>query len=59
MDATKEVYYSLDACKGPPSLMGDNSSVEVTEKGRIEITNKIFENVFYVSKISINILSVY
>jgi hypothetical protein len=32
MAASEEVYYSLDACKGPPILMGDNSSVEVTEK---------------------------
>jgi hypothetical protein len=39
MAASKEVYYSLDACKGPPILMGDNSSIEVTDKGRIELTN--------------------
>jgi hypothetical protein len=38
MEATKEVYSSLDACKGPPILMGDNSPVEVTGKGRIELT---------------------
>jgi hypothetical protein len=25
MEATKEVYSSLDTCKGPPILMGDNS----------------------------------
>ena len=42
MDASKEVYYSLYACKGPPILMGDNSSVEVTDKGRIERTNESF-----------------
>jgi hypothetical protein len=35
MDASKSVYDSLDACKGPPILMGDNSSLEVTGKGRI------------------------
>jgi hypothetical protein len=32
MDATKVVYSSLDACKGPPILMGDTSPVEVTKK---------------------------
>jgi hypothetical protein len=59
MDTTKEVYYSLDACKGPPILMGDNSPVEVTDKGRIELTNKSFENVLHVPKLSVNLLSMY
>jgi hypothetical protein len=59
MDASKEVYSSLDACKGPPILMGDNSSVEVTDKGRIELTNESFENVLHVPKLSINLLSMY
>jgi hypothetical protein len=39
--------------------MGDNSPIEVTDKGRIELTNKSFENVLHVPKISINLLSVY
>jgi hypothetical protein len=59
MDATKEVYSSLDACKGPPILMGDNSPVEVTDKGRIELTNKSFENVLHVPKLFVNLLSMY
>jgi hypothetical protein len=59
MDASKEVYSSLDACKGPPILMGDNSSVEVTGKGRIELTNEIFENVLHVPKLSVNLLFMY
>jgi hypothetical protein len=59
MDATKEVYYSLDGCKGPSILMGDNSPVEVTGDRMIELTNGSFENVLHVPKISINILSVY
>jgi hypothetical protein len=37
MATSEAVYSSLDACKGPPILMGDNSSVEVTGKGRIEL----------------------
>jgi hypothetical protein len=45
MAATKEVYSSLDACKGPPILMGDNSPVEVIDKGRIELKNESFKNV--------------
>jgi hypothetical protein len=58
--ATSEVVYSsLDACKGPPILMGDNSSVEVTNKGRIELTNGSFENVLHVPKLSVNLLFVY
>ena len=39
--------------------MGDNSSVEVNDKGRIEVTNKIFENVLHVPKLSVNLLSMY
>jgi hypothetical protein len=59
MASSKEVYYSLDACKGPPILKGGNSYVEVTGKGRIELTNKSFENVLHVPKIFVNLLSVY
>jgi hypothetical protein len=59
MAASEAVYSSLDACKGPPILMGDNSSVEVTGKGRIELTNGSFENVVHVAKLSVNLLSVY
>jgi hypothetical protein len=39
--------------------MGDNSSVEVTGKGRIELINGSFENVLHVPKLSFNLLSVY
>jgi hypothetical protein len=39
--------------------MGDNSSVEVTGKGRIELTNRSFENVLHVPKLSVNLLSMY
>jgi hypothetical protein len=42
MDASEAVYSSLDECKGPPILMGDNSSIEVTDKERIELTNGSF-----------------
>jgi hypothetical protein len=59
MVASKEVYYSLDACKGPPIFMGDNSSIEVTGKGRIELTNGSYENVMHVPKLSDNLLFMY
>jgi hypothetical protein len=59
MVASKEVYYYLDACKVPPILMGDNYFVEVTDKGRIELTNESFKNVLHVPKISFNLLFVY
>ena len=59
MATKKAVYYSLDAFKGPPILMGDNSPVEVTDKGRIELTNESFENVLHVPEIFVNLLSVY
>jgi hypothetical protein len=59
MAASEILYYSLDACKGPPIMMGDNTSIEVTDKGRIELTNESFENVMHVPKLSVNLLSVY
>jgi hypothetical protein len=59
MAATKEIYSSLDACKGRPILMGDNSPVEVTDKGRIELTIGSFEYVVHVPKLSVNLLSMY
>jgi hypothetical protein len=59
MATSEEVYSSLDAWKGPPILMGDNSFVEVTGKGRIELTNGSFENVLHVPKLFVNLLSVY
>jgi hypothetical protein len=59
MEATKKVYSSLDACKGPPILMGDNSPVEVTDKERIELINGSFENVLHVPKLFVNFLSMY
>jgi hypothetical protein len=59
MASKKAVSSSLDGFKGHPILMGDNTPVEVTDKGRIELTNEIFENVLNVPKISVNILFVY
>jgi hypothetical protein len=59
MDAKNALYSSLDACKGPPILMGDNSPVKVTSKGRIELTNISFENVLHVPKIFVNLLSMH
>jgi hypothetical protein len=59
MATSKAIYYSLDACKSPPILMGDNSSVKFTGKGRIECTNESFENVLHVPKLSVNLLSMY
>jgi hypothetical protein len=59
MASSEKIYYSLDACKGPPILMGDNSFVEFTDKGRIELTNGSFENVLHIPKLSVNLLSMY
>jgi hypothetical protein len=38
--------------------MGDNSPVEVTGKGRIELTNISFKNVLHVPKLFVNLLFV-
>jgi hypothetical protein len=39
--------------------MGHDSPFEVTSKGRIELTNRSFENVLHVPKILVNLLSMY
>jgi hypothetical protein len=39
--------------------MGDDSPFEVTNNGRIELTNGSFENVLHVPKLSVNLLFVY
>jgi hypothetical protein len=49
----------LDACKGPPILMGDKSPVEVISRGRIEITNGSFKNVLHVPKLFVSLLFMY
>jgi hypothetical protein len=59
MASSEVVYSSLDACKGPPILMGDNFSVEVTDKGGIELTNGSFKNVFHVPKLYVNLVFMY
>ena len=59
MDATKESFSSLDACKGPPILMGDDSPIEIISKGTIDLSHGSFENVLHVPKLSVNLLSVY
>ena len=59
MASLEVVYSSLDACKGPLILMGDNSSVKVTGKGRIELANGSFKNMLHVPKLSVNLLSMY
>jgi hypothetical protein len=59
MASKKTFYSSLDTCKGHPILMGYDSPVDVTEKGRVQLTNGSFKNVLHVPKLSINILYVY
>eukprot|EP00253_Pinus_taeda_P019097 PITA_19097 len=59
MAAAKEVYSSLDACKGPHILMGYDSPIEVTEKGRVELLHESFEDVLHIQKLLVNLHSVY
>ena len=56
---TKEAFSSLDACKGPPILMGDDSPIDITDKGRIELNHGSFEDVLHVPKLSMNLLFIY
>jgi hypothetical protein len=59
MAATQDILSSLIACNGPPILMGDDSPIEVVEKGRVELDHGSFENVLHVPQLSVNLLSVY
>ena len=59
MASTNEAFYSLDECKGPPILMGDDSSIKITNKGMIELHHGTFDNVLHVQKVSLNLLYVY
>ena len=59
MAATKNVLSSITACTGPPILMGDDTPVEVTRQGRVELQHGSFENVFHIPKLSVNLLSIY
>jgi hypothetical protein len=59
MEATKYVLSSLKTCTGPPILMGDDSPVEVSGQGRVDLENGSFENVLHILKLSVNLLFVY
>jgi hypothetical protein len=59
MEATLDVLSSLKSCMGPPILMGDDSLVEVSGQGRVDLENGSFENVLHVPKLFINLLFLY
>jgi hypothetical protein len=43
----------------PPILMGDDTLMEVTGQGIVELQHGIFENVLHVPRLSLNLLYVY
>jgi len=59
METKKEFFTSLISSSRTLILMGDDTSVVVAGKGRVELHNGCFENVLHVPKISINLLSFY
>jgi len=59
MEATKDIFSYLTASAGPPILIGDDTLVEVTRQGRVELQRGSFDNVFHVPKLSMNLLSIY
>jgi hypothetical protein len=48
MENTKDILSFVTTCTRPPILMGDDSPVKVTRKGRVELDHGIFENVLHV-----------
>ena len=59
MEMKEEVFSSLSPCSRPPILMGEDTLVAVAGEGRVELHNANFENVLYVPKLSMNLLSIY
>ena len=59
MVLTKETFSSLDMSKGPPIVLGDDTLSDSLGKGRIDIDQGSFNNVFYVPGLASNIFSVY
>jgi hypothetical protein len=59
MENTKDILSSITTCSGPPILMGDDSPIEVTGKGRVEPDHGSFQNVLHIPQLSENLLSVY
>jgi hypothetical protein len=59
MKLKKEFFTSLSSCSRPPILMGADTPVVESGKGRVEIHNGSFENVLHVPNLSMNLLLVY
>jgi hypothetical protein len=59
MATIKDILSSVTACTGPPILMGDDSPIKVTRKGRVELDHESFENVLHVTQLSMNLVLVY
>ena len=49
----------LHPYSGTPILMGDNSAVAATGKGRVQFEDGSFENVLHIPRLSVNLISVY
>jgi hypothetical protein len=58
LEATKYFLSSLKTCMGPPILMGNESLVEISRQGRVDLGNGSFENFLHVPKLFINIIHV-
>jgi hypothetical protein len=59
MTTTNDILFSVTACTWTPILMGDDSPVEVTRKGRVELDHGILENILHVPQIFMNMISMY
>ena len=59
METKKDILSFINACMGPPILMGDESLVEVTRKWRVELDHGSFENVLHVPQLLVNLILMY
>ena len=59
MGSSKEYFSSLKQSKVPHIFVGDDTKMDVEEKGNVEMENGEFQNVLYVPNLSSNLLSIY
>lgn len=57
--SSKESFFSPHAYSRPPIIMGENSVVEATEQGRVQLKDGVFENVLHIPSFFLNLLSMY
>jgi hypothetical protein len=59
MASLDRLFSYLETCSGPPIFMGDDSLVDVCGRDRVDLDHGCFYDVLHVSKVLVNLLSIY